>query len=349
MPTNQQRRDAAKRKLERQLVRRQERVRTRRRQTIIGGAIVGVLVVAGVVFLVTRPAAVDTAGADTTTGVTGDCTYTATDQKPVKSVTPPSNTSPAVTGTVSATITLSQGAMPVTLDRELAPCAVNAFISLAAQKFYDDTTCHRLTADSDLKILQCGDPSGTGRGGPGYSYANETNPQVPADAGTDTTSTAAAAAAQYPIGTLAMASPTSGGENGSQFFIVYGDSALGSGGYTKIGTVGAEGMAVVQQIGAAGTVAGPNGAEDAPAQAVNIVSVTVPDDAVTAAKPVETSTDLPSSELPTDSGVIDSGATDSGATDTGVTDSGATDSGTTGTGSTESRPADTAASTSAAG
>ena len=78
--------------------------------------------------------------------------------------------------------------VPVSLNRAIAPCGVNSFLSLASQGFYDNTTCHRLTVSEQLNILQCGDPTGKGNGGPGYSFATEV--------ATDAT---------YPVGTVALA------------------------------------------------------------------------------------------------------------------------------------------------
>ena len=94
--------------------------------------------------------------------------------------------------------------VPVSLNRAIAPCGVNSFLSLASQGFYDDTTCHRLTNSEQLNILQCGDPTGQGNGGPGYSFATEV-----------------AGDATYPVGTVALAN-AGPDTNGSQFFIVYG-------------------------------------------------------------------------------------------------------------------------------
>ncbi len=146
-------------------------------------------------------------------------------------MTPPSNTSPANTGTVDVDITMNGTKFTATLDRKAAPCTVNSFLSLASQGFYDNTDCHRLTKSAELNILQCGDPSGKGNGGPGYTFENEN-----------------AATTKYPVGTLAMANSgtdsTSGaGTNGSQFFIVYGKT-VPSGSYTVFGTVSAAGMKV---------------------------------------------------------------------------------------------------------
>ncbi len=371
MPTNQQRREAAKRKLERQLVTRQERAKSRRQRNLIGGVIVGVVAVAVVIWLVTaqRSSSTDTASTDTSTNATSasapttPCSYPKAAELPVKAVQPPTNTNPATTGTVDAVMTLGQGAVPITLDRALAPCAVNAFVSLATQKFYDSTNCHRLTTDADLKVLQCGDPSGTGRGGPGFNFPLEANPvatdPAPTDsssaattetantaatsadtAGTDSASTAATsadtatttAAPAFPIGTVAMA--TTGATNGSQFFIVYGDSNLAAGAYTRIGTVNADGLAVIDQIAAKGAIVGsnPNGATDAPAEPVTIASITVPADAAIAEAPssvADTATDGLGLTAPLATDSVVPSATDGAATSDGAAttpgDSAATD------------------------
>jgi peptidyl-prolyl cis-trans isomerase B (cyclophilin B) len=323
VPTNEQRRDVAKRKLERQLVRRQEQQKSRRQRTVIGAVIAAVVVIAGVVFVVTRPpAAEETATAAETTPETAAtaCTYTDAETT-VKAVQKPDNTNPLTSGTVDATITLGQGTVPVTLDRSFAPCAVNAFVSLAAQDFYDETTCHRLTTAENFKIVQCGDPSGTGRGGPGYSYPAEAAPV------TDPAADPATAAA-FPVGTLAMATTpggTGGGTNGSQFVVVYGESDLSGGGLTKIGTVGAEGLAVIDQIAAKGTTAGPGGTADAPAEKVDVTSVTVPDDALTPTQPPAATETAPADGLPTDALPTDAAPTDAVPTDAVPSDAVPTD------------------------
>lgn len=351
MPTNEQRRDAAKRKLERQLVRRQEQQKSRRQRTVIGGVIAAVVVIAGVVFVVTRtPSAEDASASDSaasSTAAVGACDYTDAETT-VKTVSKPDNTNPLTSGTVDATITLGQGALPVTLDRSFAPCAVNAFISLAAQDFYNETTCHRITTADNFRILQCGDPSGTGRGGPGFSYAAESAPPDPtADP------TADPAAAEFPVGTLAMASTStgSGGTNGSQFLIVYGDSDLTGGGLTKIGTVGAEGLAIIDQIAAAGTTDGPNGVADAPAEKVDVTSVTVPDDALTPTQAPATSDPVPTDVLPTDAVPTADPGTDATPTDVGTapaeatpTDAAPTDAAPTDGAPTDAAPSDAAPS-----
>ena len=125
--------------------------------------------------------------------------------------------------TYVATVTTNCGDIELTLDGAKAPQAVASFVELAKQNYYLNAPCHRLTTDAALKVLQCGDPTGTGQGTPGYGFAVENAPK-------DGT---------YPRGTLAMArtsDPKKG--NGGQFFIVYGDSTLPDpDGYTVFGTV----------------------------------------------------------------------------------------------------------------
>ena len=157
------------------------------------------------------------------------------------------------TGEVAATIESSAGAIPVTLDADAAPCAVNSFVSLAEQDYFSNTPCHRLTT-SGIFVLQCGDPTGTGTGGPGYSFADELS-------GEET----------YGPGTLAMAN-AGPDTNGSQFFMVYDESPLPPD-YTVFGSISEEGLAVVQEVADAGAEGGaPDGP---PAQPVEITGVTL--------------------------------------------------------------------------
>jgi len=271
VPSNQQRREASKRKLERQLVRREERERGRRSRLIVISLVATVLVVAGGVwFFTTRdktsPAssasgATGTASATTTAAAPKTpCTYP-TAGKAAKKVKSPTNLSPANTGTLDASLQLNGKQVSFTLDRAAAPCTVNSFVSLAAQNFYNSSTCWRLTGNSALNVLQCGDPTGVGNGGPGYSFPDEL-----------------AKTKTYPKGTIAMAN--SGADtNGSQFFIVYKDSQVPAT-YTAFGKVSDAGMAVVEDIAAQGV---KNNAQDgAPVAKAMIDSVTVPGDAVTA-------------------------------------------------------------------
>lgn len=159
------------------------------------------------------------------------------------------------TGDAEAVIETSVGALNATLDGESAPCTVNSFVSLADQGYFDATSCHRLTTEG-IFVLQCGDPSASGRGGPGYAFADELRGDE-----------------SYPAGTLAMAN--SGADtNGSQFFIVYGDTDLPPS-YTVFGTVDAEAVAAVQEVADAGTDNAFGQGDGAPVTPVDITSVTV--------------------------------------------------------------------------
>ena len=301
MPSNQQRREAAKRKLERQLVRRQERAKARRQRLLIGGVVVAVLAIGGIVTYVTLHKSTPAASSDTTSSGASSaassqapatpCTYTTADvAKSVKDVKPPSNTSPANIGNVDVTITMNGQAVPITLNRKLAPCGVNSFLSLAGQGFYDNSDCWRLTKSQQLNILQCGDPSGKGNGGPGYTFADEN-----------------ATATDFPVGTLAYAN--SGADtNGSQFFIVYGKTTLSAAGYSVIGTVSSDGMKVVQDIAAKGVTGSTQ--TGAPAQKAAISKVAIPDGSVTAVGTYPSASPSPAEPSAGDTG---SGASDGGS------------------------------------
>ena len=103
-----------------------------------------------------------------------NCQYPATTEPASKPVKPPQNgriaTDPAL---VHAGITTSQDPVGLELDNGKTPCTVNNFTSLAKQGFFENTKCHRLSTSTELGVLQCGDPTGTGTGGPGYRFPNE--------------------------------------------------------------------------------------------------------------------------------------------------------------------------------
>jgi len=107
------------------------------------------------------------------------------------------------TKTYVATFDTTQGSFSVRLLSDRAPGTVNNFVSLARWKYFDGTKCHRVIEDF---VVQCGDPTATGTGGPGYSFADEL-PQ----------------AGEYKIGSLAMAN-SGPNTNGSQFFVITGNS-----------------------------------------------------------------------------------------------------------------------------
>ena len=177
----------------------------------------------------------------------GPCTYTSTGDAARKVSLPPSEPAPAKT----LTITTDRGPVPVTLDDTTTKCTSNSFTSLAKQGYFDKTKCHRLTTQG-IFVLQCGDPTGTGSGGPGYSFPDELNGQE-----------------TYPAGTLAMAN-AGPDTNGSQFFLVYAETSLPPS-YTVFGRFGPAGLKVVRDIAQAGTADGSG--DGAPKQDVVITSV----------------------------------------------------------------------------
>ncbi|MGB3444598.1 MAG: peptidylprolyl isomerase [Actinophytocola sp.] len=263
MPSNEQRRQAAKRKLERQLTRRAERAKRRR---IWGVSITVVVVVAavGVVYWLVNLGPEDSEAATnptetptekTTEGACGfkEAPAEESDKKPGLPEDPAETPS---TGTVKVLLKTSQGDIPVTLDRAKAPCTVQSIEHLVNDKFYDGTTCHRLTASEGLKVLQCGDPLGTGGGGPGYTIPDE----LPTDLAQGPAGPDGSPSVIYPRGALAMANagPNTGG---SQFFLVYGDSTLAPN-YTVFGSVEAPGLATIDKVAAGGVTPGPNGGQD---------------------------------------------------------------------------------------
>lgn len=152
------------------------------------------------------------------------------------------------------------GQVEVTMDAAADPCGAANIEHLAAQGFYDGTQCHEITDGA----LRCGDPSGTGLGGPSYAFFGENLPApAPQDAEAD-------AEPLYPAGTVAFGDVS--GENGSQFLIFFEDFAPDAPLFPVIGTV-TGGLDVVEAIGEAGVAEGTT----APAQEVALRSLTVTD------------------------------------------------------------------------
>ena len=197
-------------------------------------------------------------GSETASGSekTTTCTYADDGQAPAKDVDPPPEEA-STSGTVHVDVSTSAGDLGLDLDAAAAPCTVNSFVSLAKQGYFDDTSCHRLTT-AGIFVLQCGDPTGTSGGGPGYSFEDELD-------GDET----------YPAGTLAMAN-AGADTNGSQFFVVYDDTKL-SPDYTVLGTVDEAGLQVVQKVAEAGTDESNGTGDGHPLTPVDITAVTVED------------------------------------------------------------------------
>lgn len=140
-----------------------------------------------------------------------------------------------------------------------APVALTAITALAKGGFYDKSLCHRLTTGG-IFVLQCGDPTATGTGGPMFTFGNENLPKEGKN--------------NYPAGTVAMANggPANLNSNGSQFFFVYADSTLNPAVYPIWGKI-KSGLEIVKAIGTIGT---KNGAQDgSPKQVIAIEKIII--------------------------------------------------------------------------
>jgi peptidyl-prolyl cis-trans isomerase B (cyclophilin B) len=245
-----------------------EQPQPRPRSAAIAGALVAsLLLIGGFIWL----AVSDTSHHSTSTASTAaaTCVWTpanAQNTSLTKTGTPPTKNIPT-SGSRDMALNTNQGAVTIKLDVTHAPCSAASFTYLAGQKFFDNTTCHRLVT-TGIYVLQCGDPSATGAGGPSYTYGHENLP-------TDPTHT-------YPAGIVAMANANDPDGNGSQFFIVYkdtpvdpstGQSALPAQ-YTVIGTV-TGGMDIIEKVAAAGTDNSNGPGDGKPKQPVKITSVQV--------------------------------------------------------------------------
>jgi peptidyl-prolyl cis-trans isomerase B (cyclophilin B) len=249
---------------ERRLVRQAQRARRTRLWT---GAVTAVIVVAGLavgsVFLADRSpgtSASPTPSASATpsptpTAVATHCTYTPSGTAARKVTLPPAT--PDSKATYQATIDTNRGAIVIDLLNSKATCTVNSFVHLAEAGFYNDTPCPRLSSSASPYMIQCGDPTGTGYGGPGYEFESEN-----------------LTGATYPAGTLAMANSGTPDSNGSQFFLVYKNSELPPD-YTPFGEI-VSGLNILQTVGKAGfgpPISAAGGGK--PKESVQIESVTI--------------------------------------------------------------------------
>ena len=200
----------------------------------------------------TKPAPAGGSGNTSPSAITtsADCPadFSATLNKPSYSAYPPTTINTSKTYT--ATVTTDIGPFTIRLDPKGAPKAVNSFVFLANQHFFDCIIFHRVIPSF---VDQTGDPTGKGTGGPGYAFADEL-PKT--------------ASPQYPLGSVAMAN-SGANTNGSQFFIVAGTQGESlQPKYSLFGTV-TSGMAVIDKINAAGSSSGT------PTTLHRMVSVTI--------------------------------------------------------------------------
>lgn len=249
-------RKLARAKLDRQQARRAARARRRRQiQARVGVAVVLTLIVVGSAWglgAFDRDPAENTAAAET-------CLWTPQDASAdtnLRDVGTPATTGLPTEGVRTMTVVTNQGA-PITAELDVAasPCAVASISHLAASSFYDNTKCHEITTEG---AVRCGDPSGTGRGGPAYTFLDENVPT----AAQPSASPAPDQPATYPKGTVAMVSSMPGA-NGSQFLIFFKDFTTADPTYSVVGRV-TSGLDTVEKIGALPTVENEGGAKVTP-------------------------------------------------------------------------------------
>jgi peptidyl-prolyl cis-trans isomerase B (cyclophilin B) len=267
-----------------------ERQRKNRKRAGIGLAVLCVLgLIAGVTTVLVsgsgtataakKPAAKVSATASPTASATASaspaavtepaqhCSYTsASAGSVVKSSLP--TASPDYKAAYTASINTNLGPITIDLANSKATCTVNSFVHLASANFWNNTQCHRMSNSDSLYMLQCGDPTAKaslklscssttiGTGGPGYEFASEN-----------------LTGATYPAGTVAMANTGSADSNGSQFFLVFKQTALPAD-YTPFGKI-TSGLGILQNVAKAGTTCTYSAGGGVPKEKVIIDSVSI--------------------------------------------------------------------------
>ena len=201
--------------------------------------------------------------ASTAAMVDGKCVYTKSGTAAKQVSLPPAK--PDTKASYTAKFTTNRGTIVVNLA-SAAPCTVNSFVSLADQAYFSNTHCHRLVT-SGIYVLQCGDPTGTGQGGPGYAFNSENLGSL------QQATIGGQKEAVYPAGTVAMANTGQPDSNGSQFFFVYQKTYLPAS-YTPFGTI-ASGLNIIQGVAKAGSDNSGGAGDGHPKQKVQIDSVTI--------------------------------------------------------------------------
>jgi peptidyl-prolyl cis-trans isomerase B (cyclophilin B) len=282
--TRTRERALARAKLERQIARRAAAARKRRQVRAGVGAVLALALV-----LLGAAWATGVFKRDQPTAAAADCSWSPQSGAGVKDVGQPPTTGIPKSGTETMTITTNHGVIQVAIDAAKTPCAAASFSYLAGKQFFDNTRCHRLT-NSGLFVLQCGDPSGSGAGGPGYHFKDENLPEAP-----DTDPSVPPSAAPQPVYRAGMVALANSGAdtNSSQFFIVYRDSQLDPK-YSVLGTV-TSGLDVVDKIAAGGIAEGGTTANDGPPKTeVIIQTLTVSPPQPAGSAPAESPTAGPS-------------------------------------------------------
>lgn len=258
----------------------QKRREARRKQRIaIVSSIAAIAVIGGVVAGVlatnsspTKPAAAgSTASPSASASATSSADsnplkYVASGTPAVKGITMPTYDAAAAKKDYTVTLTTNRGDIVFTADGKEAPYTVYSFVYLAKKGYFNNTKCHRLVWSSPLYMLQCGDPTATGQGGPGYTIPDENLASLgKADSSGTVT---------YKAGTIAMANTGHPHTGGSQFFLVGKDSTL-SPTYTPFGTI-TKGLDILQTIGNAGAEAADSTTGNtAPKDATTIEKVSI--------------------------------------------------------------------------
>lgn len=285
MTSNKERGEQALTALDKELKRRDRKQKRGPYAVVAAAALAIVLIAGGIIFAATRDNGGDQTAQDNSSSQSSQpttseeyqplamkrtkplpdtvtCQYNKTTED-AHGATPPPTDNISAKGTAKVALETSQGKIDLTLDREASPCTVNAITHLAQSGFYNNTVCHRLTTNG-IHVLQCGDPTASGSGGPGFQFKNEYPTDETADKDKQTP-------LKYPRGSIAMAN--SGADtNGSQFFLNYQDSPLPPL-YTYFGQIGDEGLKTLDKVAQAGV---QGGAQDGqPAQEVKITKTTV--------------------------------------------------------------------------
>jgi len=260
VPTNKQRREAARRHLERQLERRAEQEAARKRFTLIA-SVAGtvVLIVVVIVFIVAvgndskkpkhqagsttpsptttaSPSPSSSAAAFTPKRTSGPCGYVTVDPSHpgLKDVGLPPDPKPTPTPTLTVAFATNRGTIDATLDGKSAPCTVQSMAYLIEKKFFDNTPCPRVV-DSGIYVVQCGSGGTSTAGGPTYTIPDEN-----------------LAKADYSAGAIAMANTGAPNTGSSQFFFITKNSNAGLGKqYTVVGHV-TKGLDILQKVAAGG-------------------------------------------------------------------------------------------------
>jgi peptidyl-prolyl cis-trans isomerase B (cyclophilin B) len=191
--------------------------------------------------------------------------YEASGTSAVKGITVPTYNASSAEQTYTVTLTTNRGDIVFTADGKAAPYTVYSFVYLADKGYFNNTKCHRLVWSSGLFMLQCGDPTGTGEGGPGYTIPDENLASLGAANSSGTVT--------YKAGTIAMANTGQPHTGGSQFFLVGENSTLAPT-YTPFGTI-TKGLNILQSIGNAGAAAADSSGTTAPKEATTIEKVTI--------------------------------------------------------------------------